>query len=138
MVYCCLSICLECWFFLSSRRRHTICALVTGVQTCALPIFPISSGLQSPETDPAGGHGPAIATSGRRDAFHRASGDFRALHCSADRRIAARSEERRVGEGGVSTCRSRGSPYQSKKKTDTKNWCNMTSKKDVCRMNDRY
>src|SRR3546814_1796308 len=27
-------------FFLSSRRRHTICALVTGVQTCALPIFP--------------------------------------------------------------------------------------------------
>src|SRR3546814_5476924 len=28
-----------CVFF-SSRRRHTICALVTGVQTCALPIFP--------------------------------------------------------------------------------------------------
>src|SRR3546814_17653674 len=27
------------WFFLSSRRRHTSCALVTGVQTCALPIF---------------------------------------------------------------------------------------------------
>src|SRR3546814_18653131 len=27
------------WFFFSSRRRHTICALVTGVQTCALPIF---------------------------------------------------------------------------------------------------
>src|SRR3546814_8678955 len=25
-------------FFVSSRRRHTICALVTGVQTCALPI----------------------------------------------------------------------------------------------------
>src|SRR3546814_4591792 len=25
-------------FFFSSRRRHTICALVTGVQTCALPI----------------------------------------------------------------------------------------------------
>src|SRR3546814_1803469 len=27
-------------FFFSSRRRHTRCALVTGVQTCALPIFP--------------------------------------------------------------------------------------------------
>src|SRR3546814_13441140 len=27
-----------CCFFFSSRRRHTICALVTGVQTCALPI----------------------------------------------------------------------------------------------------
>src|SRR3546814_5506313 len=25
-------------FFFSSRRRHTNCALVTGVQTCALPI----------------------------------------------------------------------------------------------------
>src|SRR3546814_16835880 len=25
--------------FFSSRRRHTICALVTGVQTCALPIL---------------------------------------------------------------------------------------------------
>src|SRR3546814_4757056 len=27
--------------FFSSRRRHTRCALVTGVQTCALPISPI-------------------------------------------------------------------------------------------------
>src|SRR3546814_14636602 len=27
-----------CFFFFSSRRRHTRCALVTGVQTCALPI----------------------------------------------------------------------------------------------------
>src|SRR3546814_3177868 len=27
-----------CSFF-TSRRRHTMCALVTGVQTCALPIF---------------------------------------------------------------------------------------------------
>src|SRR3546814_12663237 len=26
-------------FFFSSRRRHTRCALVTGVQTCALPIW---------------------------------------------------------------------------------------------------
>src|SRR3546814_4609781 len=26
------------FFFCSSRRRHTRCALVTGVQTCALPI----------------------------------------------------------------------------------------------------
>src|SRR3546814_11801884 len=27
------------FFFFSSRRRHTRCALVTGVQTCALPIL---------------------------------------------------------------------------------------------------
>src|SRR3546814_4392297 len=38
-------LCLRSWvncvfvgFFFSSRRRHTRCALVTGVQTCALPI----------------------------------------------------------------------------------------------------
>src|SRR3546814_1825119 len=29
------------FFFFSSRRRHTRCALVTGVQTCALPIYPL-------------------------------------------------------------------------------------------------
>src|SRR3546814_2896061 len=29
-------------FFFSSRRRHTSCALVTGVQTCALPISNIA------------------------------------------------------------------------------------------------
>src|SRR3546814_5626049 len=29
-----------CYFFFSSRRRHTVCALVTGVQTVALPIYP--------------------------------------------------------------------------------------------------
>src|SRR3546814_18595928 len=34
MLVCVLSFC----FFFSSRRRHTRCALVTGVQTCALPI----------------------------------------------------------------------------------------------------
>src|SRR3546814_4276959 len=31
-------VCYLCLFF-SSRRRHTRCALVTGVQTCALPIY---------------------------------------------------------------------------------------------------
>src|SRR3546814_3198014 len=33
MMLCCIY-----FFFFSSRRRHTRCALVTGVQTCALPI----------------------------------------------------------------------------------------------------
>src|SRR3546814_6762515 len=51
---CCMWLCLLCAyfvsfscctyyfmfvFFFSSRRRHTRCALVTGVQTCALPIW---------------------------------------------------------------------------------------------------
>src|SRR3546814_9521443 len=32
-----------CCFFFSSRRRHTSCALVTGVQTCALPISAVAA-----------------------------------------------------------------------------------------------
>src|SRR3546814_7225260 len=36
-------------FFFSSRRRHTICALVTGVQTCALPIWRSN---QAPDASP--------------------------------------------------------------------------------------
>src|SRR3546814_3095959 len=35
-LYCCV------FFFFSSRRRHTRCALVTGVQTCALPISEVA------------------------------------------------------------------------------------------------
>src|SRR3546814_5920386 len=35
-------------FFFSSRRRHTRCALVTGVQTCALPILSWLSRLSKP------------------------------------------------------------------------------------------
>src|SRR3546814_8658770 len=34
-------------FFFSSRRRHTRCALVTGVQTCALPIWLADSALDA-------------------------------------------------------------------------------------------
>src|SRR3546814_1172430 len=45
MFYVCLNFVVLCtcvlfvFFFFSSRRRHTRCALVTGVQTCALPIL---------------------------------------------------------------------------------------------------
>src|SRR3546814_11629840 len=35
--------CFMCLFFFSSRRRHTRCALVTGVQTCALPIYGVGA-----------------------------------------------------------------------------------------------
>src|SRR3546814_16475976 len=46
------------FFFFSSRRRHTRCALVTGVQTCALPIFIVN------DTPVAAGK-IVIATGGR-------------------------------------------------------------------------
>src|SRR3546814_6614920 len=41
-MYVCMLI-VNIMFFFSSRRRHTSCALVTGVQTCALPIFPLEN-----------------------------------------------------------------------------------------------
>src|SRR3546814_8442610 len=45
MLFCVCMIsmyCVCCCFFCSSRRRHTRCVLVTGVQTCALPIWPVA------------------------------------------------------------------------------------------------
>src|SRR3546814_2814408 len=45
------------FFFFSSRRRHTRCALVTGVQTCALPISIGRSGVFS-----LGGWSPHVQT----------------------------------------------------------------------------
>src|SRR3546814_4363001 len=55
LVYvCCLLL-----FFFSGRRRHTSCALVTGVQTCALPILnPEPSDCASRVCGPPGVPGP--------------------------------------------------------------------------------
>src|SRR3546814_10259026 len=52
-----------CVFFFSSRRRHTICALVTGVQTCALPILwaLASRGICAGRRDARTPRAPAIA-----------------------------------------------------------------------------
>src|SRR3546814_10824598 len=49
------------FFFLSSRRRHTSCALVTGVQTCALPIYTLQEAAVSSLLNATGGFG-GIAT----------------------------------------------------------------------------
>src|SRR3546814_7876932 len=39
LLACLLTVFLLVFFFFSSRRRHTSCALMTGFQTCALPIW---------------------------------------------------------------------------------------------------
>src|SRR3546814_2862574 len=57
-------------FFFSSRRRHTSCALVTGVQTCALPILLISAAAKGAFPDTATG----IAGTVSGDYFYAASG----------------------------------------------------------------
>src|SRR3546814_7732564 len=49
-----LHFCFYLFFFFSSRRRHTRCALVTGVQTCALPFFAGQRLPRRPGRRPAG------------------------------------------------------------------------------------
>src|SRR3546814_7862849 len=80
------------WLFFSSRRRHTRCALVAGVQTCALPI--------SQEVFGVG----YIQDFTWKQLFELDA-------CVRCGRCTDRSEERRVGKECVSTCRSRWSPY---------------------------
>src|SRR3546814_8697267 len=97
--------CFSYFFFFSSRRRHTRCALVTGVQTCALPIFlvlivPI---IQRQVVDLIANI-PQYAES-LKELLSRALGALQ------ERLSPDRSEERRVGKECVSTCRSRWSPY---------------------------
>src|SRR3546814_3717078 len=101
------------YFFFSSRRRHTRCALVTGVQTCALPIF-----LACAVTEAQGGSRreslPGVPDSDYR--WLRALRNRLSHENRNDPEITIedqwRSEERRVGKECVSTCRSRWSPYQ--------------------------
>src|SRR3546814_4877251 len=86
-------------FFFSSRRRHTRCALVTGVQTCALPIWPCPATSRSHRHRRSPPPLPRPSTVTYRMWLGRAVAEV------------VRSEERRVGKECVSTCRSRGSPY---------------------------
>src|SRR3546814_6211437 len=91
--------------FFSSRRRHTRCALVTGVQTCALPISAI------PATAALALAGRGIAVSGIETLEMTALDQEQLSQLVEASPFAARSEERRVGKECVSTCRSRWSPY---------------------------
>src|SRR3546814_9661123 len=99
-------LCLVIIFFFSSRRRHTRCALVTGVQTCALPIFVGQLAREGALLDDGVTHlrhhlGLPAAVEDVADPPHR----------EAEDQQAERSEERRVGKECVSTCRSRWSQY---------------------------
>src|SRR3546814_17585420 len=95
-------------FFFSSRRRHTRCALVTGVQTCALPIYH----RPAPEEIHAWPIRPRHRAA-RAPATTRPSSSASAPPPSTP--CCGRSEERRVGKECVSPCRSRWSPYHYKK-----------------------
>src|SRR3546814_7052122 len=95
-------------FFLSSRRRHTRCALVTGVQTCALPIYihdlapPAAEDTDiemAPQED-------EDTLRQKTDKLRRQLDDFGNINPMA----MERSEERREGKECDSTCRYRWSP----------------------------
>src|SRR3546814_11183357 len=109
--------------FFSSIRRYTRCALVTGVQTCALPICLISgvNTFLSPVQDLRMG----ARQSNANYQFTLKGDDIAELKSWTTKLADAmqlqpqltdiRSEERRVGKECVSTCRSRWSPYHYNK-----------------------
>src|SRR3546814_1185848 len=97
-------------FFFSSKRRHTRCALVTGVQTRALPIWttrhvPLSTLVSPSRTPPAGGFSrPALVGAGRR-----LRDDERAGRARHHRGSLGRARTR--GEIGSAAWRERGGQY---------------------------
>src|SRR3546814_1490483 len=106
-------------FFVSSIRRHTICSLVTGVQTCALPI---SLNAMHPDLlvvrhQDSGAVallaqkvGCGVINGGDGSHEHPTQALLDALTIRR-RKGRLRSAESLVGKECVSTCSSRGSPY---------------------------
>src|SRR3546814_19957392 len=117
--------------FFSSRRRHTRCALVTGVQTCALPILSFYGSLAYTDTTylsyPEAPQAPERANEGGNQDLtgerlpgvpkftYTPGGDASApVGSLGGRSLAAyahdayRSAERRVGHACVSPCKYRG------------------------------
>src|SRR3546814_1277965 len=108
------------FFVFSSRRRHTRCALVTGVQTCALPIFRlcrrierITEGNAIKAVEMADREAQITAFCDKGYAPRNIPGPCGAVGELAFEvsQSSNRSEERRVGKECVSKCRSRWSPY---------------------------
>src|SRR3546814_15128015 len=109
-------------FCVSSRRRHTRCALVTGVQTCALPILndakyrdAVFSAYNVENADiygfPGGDASGKRIQSTSKHSFNGGAQFTAPAFAGFDATLRMRSEERRVGKECVSTCRSRWSPY---------------------------
>src|SRR3546814_16695047 len=116
-------------FFFSSRRRHTRCALVTGLQTCALPIWRACLKRKG-KWEQQDTRKPSFSTSWvkrmNKNQHPQPSTTLRVRHTMPNHETAmtashcSRSEESRVGKECVSTCRYRWSPYHYKKKKKQK------------------
>src|SRR3546814_3016253 len=118
-------VCVFLLFFFSSIRRHTRCALVTGVQTCALPICTEGSAdryrIDLTKGEACSGNCDRIwkmgeATTGELKVINKQPafrGDME--ECMfVDRQT--RSEGRRVGQECGNRCSYRWSPYPTNKK----------------------
>src|SRR3546814_16161234 len=113
------------WSFCSSRRRHTRCALVTGVQTCALPIY-LFRRLESDGRQSRGARFRQARSQGTRNAGDRRAEPAAVADAGEDPAVDqapghgrehARTEGRRGGKEWVRTCRYRWQPKHEKKKT---------------------
>src|SRR3546814_1715497 len=105
-----------CVFFFSSRRRHTICALVTGVQTCALPISRRHVELAG-VTDAGNGRSFEVALGERAAPVSACVVERVEDAAGVGDRDPPRSEESRVGKECVSSGKSRRPPSNDKKTT---------------------
>src|SRR3546814_1623223 len=98
-------------FFCSSRRRHTRCALVTGVQTCALPI----SRFAETRLRPPPGAGKGASMSKLHDLMARGTellGSDHAILCGAMSWVSERHLVSAISnEIGRASCRERVCQY---------------------------
>src|SRR3546814_15786652 len=110
------------FFFFSSRRRHTRCALVTGFRRVLFRSLSVSCERRLPrrwgDTFLLGTAIAAPVPQTKPMKSRAALGQGRMVHKHAVH-ISGRSEKRRVGKECVSTCRSRWSQDHYKKKTKT-------------------
>src|SRR3546814_20425971 len=107
------------FFFFSSRRRHTRCALVTGVQTCALPILVLAT-KRATEREPGLPIGEATLQRGvaalpdrrpldRERGFDHQCG--RGVPGGVERQLSAHLPHMRVPTIGRASCRERVCQY---------------------------
>src|SRR3546814_2104183 len=99
-------------FMYASRRRHTRCALVTGVQACALPIlsvvnFPANRRLLVTGVKASLQDGNLPSLSEFEDFLREAGFSKTQASAIAGKGLSHTSEERREGKVCVRTCRSR-------------------------------
>src|SRR3546814_20935005 len=98
-------------FFFSSRRRHTRCALVTGVQTCALPL----PRMEPPRVVPSRLAGPITGIRRHAGVLSRIDAMSQEIEKAREKRsiLHLRSEKAPGVEGkmGTASCRERVCQY---------------------------